>query len=41
VIARQALALRSDISRQKERLELAKDAFRQALHAFAAASNLA
>lgn len=41
VISRQTLALRSDIARQKERLDAAKEAFRQALHAFAAASNLA
>jgi hypothetical protein len=41
VIARQALALRSDISRQRDRLESAKDSFRHALHSFAAASNLA
>ena len=41
VIARQAMALRSDINRQRDRLESAKDSFRQALHSFAAASNLA
>lgn len=41
VIARQALALRADIARQKERLESAKEAFRQALHAFAVASRVA
>jgi len=41
VIARQALALRSDIAEQTERLATAKDAFRQALHAFAVASNVA
>lgn len=41
VIARQSLALRSDINRQRDRLESAKDSFRHALHSFAAASNLA
>jgi hypothetical protein len=41
VIARQALALRSDIVEQTERLTAAKEAFRQALHAFAVASNVA
>jgi hypothetical protein len=41
VIARQALALRSDIAEQTERLAAAKDAFRQALHAFAVSSNVA
>jgi hypothetical protein len=40
VIARQAVALRSDIRLQKERLDAAKEAFRQALHAFAVASHL-
>jgi hypothetical protein len=40
VIARQALALRRDIAIQKERLDAAKEVFRQSLHAFAVASNL-
>lgn len=41
VITRQALALRNDITRQRDRLDNAKESFRQALHAFAAASNVA
>ncbi|MEJ7839401.1 MAG: J domain-containing protein [Thermomicrobiales bacterium] len=41
VIARQALALRSDIVKQRGKLDIAKESFRQALHAFAAASNIA